>query len=195
MRVDLWQGAVVLVFLVTGPTGAGKSSVARRLRQRGHHAISLDSDPLLCAWTGADGHAVLRPAEPDMAWLAVHRWTWDRDRLDHIIAEAARRRVDVLWLCGYAANALQVVERFDLTLLLDIDRDTMIRRLRGRPTGNDFGGTEETLSAASTYYREFIGAWRRHGAVRIDASQDLDRVVEDLLLAAMEAALDLPDRY
>jgi adenylate kinase family enzyme len=186
---------VVLVFLVTGPTGAGKSSVARRLQQRGHHAISLDSDPRLCAWTGSDGHPVARPAEPDMAWLAVHRWTWDRDRLDEIIAGAARRRVDVLWLCGYAANALQMVDRFDVTFLLDIDRDTMIRRLRGRPAGNDFGRTEETLSAASTYYREFIEAWRRHGAVRIDAGRNLDRVVEDLLLAAMDAALDVRDRY
>jgi thymidylate kinase len=186
---------VVLVFLVTGPTGAGKSSVARRLQQRGHQAISLDSDRQLCAWTDADGHPVVRPAEPDRAWLAVHRWTWDRDRLDQIIAEAARRRVDVLWLCGYAANALQMVDRFDLTFLLTISRETMIRRLRSRPAGNDFGQTEETLSAASTYYREFIGAWRQHGAVTIDASHDLDRVVEDLLLAAVEAAQDVPDRY
>ena len=61
--------------------------------------------------------------------------------------------------------------------------------------GNDFGQTGETLSAASTYYREFIGPWRRHGAATIDASQDLARVVEDLLLAALEAALDLPDRH
>jgi adenylate kinase family enzyme len=191
----LWEGALVLVFLVTGPTGAGKSSVARRLQQRGHHAISLDSDPLLCAWTDADGHRVVRPAEPDLAWLAVHRWTWDADRLDEIIADAGRRRVDLLWLCGYAANALQLAGRFDVTFLLDISRDTMIRRLRGRPAGNDFGLIGETLSAASAYYREFIGPWRRGGAVTIDASHALDRVVEDLLLAATEAALDLPDRH
>jgi adenylate kinase family enzyme len=186
----------VLVFLVTGPTGAGKSSVARRLQQRGHHAISLDSDPELCAWTDANGRRVVRPAEPDMAWLAVHRWTWDGDRLDEIIADAARRRVDVaVWLCGYAANALPLAGRFDRTFLLDIDPDTMIRRLRRRPAGNDFGQTGETLSAASTYYREFIGAWRRHGAVTIDASRDLDRVLRICCWAALEAALDLPDRH
>src|SRR4051794_23808346 len=101
----------MLVFLVTGPTGAGKSSVARRLRERGHHAVSLDSDPVLCGWTDAAGGRVVRPAEPDRDWLARHRWTWDPDRLDEIIAEAARGRVDVLWLCGYAANARQLVDR------------------------------------------------------------------------------------
>lgn len=185
----------MLVFLVTGPTGAGKSSVARRLQQRGHHAVSLDSDRLLCAWTDAAGHPVARPAEPDLAWLGLHRWTWNADRLDDIIAEAASRRVDVLWLCGYAANALQLVDRFDQVFLLSISRNTMIRRLRDRPVGHDFGYTEETLSAASTYYREFVSAWRQRGTVTIDASQNLDRVVADLLLAALEAALDLPDRH
>ena len=185
----------MLVFLVTGPTGAGKSSVARRLRQRGHHAVSLDSAPQLCAWTDAAGRPVVRPAEPDRAWLARHRWTWDANRLDEIIDEAARGRTDVLWLCGYAANALPLVDRFDRVFLLTISRDTMVRRLRARADGNDFGRTEETLSAASTYYREFMEAWRQQGMVRIDASRSLDQVVEDLQLAALEAALDLPDRH
>ena len=184
----------MLVFLVTGPTGAGKSSVARRLRERGHHAVSLDSDRELCGWTDAAGGRVPGPAEPDRDWLARHRWTWDPDRLDDIIAEAARGRVDVLWLCGYAANARQLVDRFDRVFLLTISRDTMIRRLRGRPEGNDFGRTEETLSAASTYYREFVEEWRQPGTVPIDAGRSLSRVVEELLLAALEASLDLPDR-
>ena len=185
----------MLVFLVTGPTGAGKSSVARRLRQHGYHAVSLDSAPLLCAWTDAAGRPVERPADPDRAWLARHRWTWDANRLDQIIDEAAREGNGVLWLCGYAANALPLADRFDRVFLLTISRDTMVRRLRARADRNDFGRTEETLSAASTYYREFMEAWQQHGAIRIDAGHSLHHVVEDLRLAALEAALDLPDRH
>jgi hypothetical protein len=48
-------GAAVLVFLVTGVSGAGKSTVARRLAAWGHRAISLDADNRLCSWMDVRG--------------------------------------------------------------------------------------------------------------------------------------------
>lgn len=182
----------MLVLLITGVTGAGKSSVARRLAERGHPAVSLDADPRLCAWTNGAGQRVEQPAEPDAGWLAAHRWTWDPNRLDEIIAEARARDTDPQWLCGYAANALHLADRFDATFLLDIDHRIMTQRLRDRPPGNDFGRVGATLRAATTYYTEFVGPWREHGAITIDASQPLDTVVDDVLLAAASLALHRP---
>lgn len=172
----------MLVLLVTGVSGAGKSAVARRLGEWGHRAVSLDGDSRLCSWTDRDGRRVTRPAEPDAAWLAAHRWTWDPARLDEIIAEAREGGAQTLWLCGQAANALDLADRFDACFLLDIDQQTMRHRLGAAQRGNDFGRVGDTLRTALSTHTAFLATWRRHGAVTIDATQPLDRVGEHLLL-------------
>lgn len=184
----------MLTFLVTGVSGAGKSTMARRLSRWGHRAVSLDADARLCSWTDRDGRRVARPAEPDATWLASHQWTWDPDRLDEIITEADLEGVDVLWLCGHAANVLQVVDRFDVCFLLDIDQRTMVQRMRHPERGNDFGRVGDTLRAAVSGHTAFLAAWRRRGAVTIDATADVDTVGEELLMAAALAAMKLRRR-
>lgn len=132
---------------------------------------------------------VVRPDEPDAAWLAVHRWVWDVARLDEIIAAAVGDGVVTLWLCGQAANAGDLVDRFDACILLKIDQATMRNRMTaGAGRGNDFGRVGASLEVAG--YHEFVVTWRRLGAVPIDVMQDLDRVCEDLLVAAACAALN-----
>src|SRR6185369_16823537 len=46
---------------------------------------------------------------------------------------------DVLWLCGQAANAPELVDRFDAYFLLDIDPHVMRRRMIDTRRGNDSG--------------------------------------------------------
>lgn len=163
--------------------------MARRLCEWGHRAVSLDGDSRLCCWTDRDGGRVTRPALPDANWLANHQWTWDATRLDEIIADARGEGVQTLWLCGQAANALDLADRFHACFLLDIDQQTMRRRLAGSDRGNDFGRVGNTLAIALSSRTTFVAAWRRHGATTIDAAQNLDRVCEDLLMAAAVAAL------
>ncbi|GAA0905128.1 hypothetical protein Vau01_066490 [Virgisporangium aurantiacum] len=178
---------------MTGVSGAGKSTVACRLSAWGHRAVSLDGDGRLCSWAALDGRRVVRPAEPDAAWLASHRWVWDVTRLDEIIAAACGDGVETLWLCGQAANAGELVDRFDACFLLEIDQATMRHRMTvGAGRGNDFGRVGASLDVALAGYREFIVTWRRLGAVPVDAMQDIDQVCEDLLVAAAFAALNRP---
>lgn len=180
------------VYLVTGVSGAGKTTAARKLRAWGHEAVSLDADPRLCGWVDHSGQRVDRPAAPGAAWLATHRWVWDVTRLDDLVEEIRQRPVTTAWLCGQAANAIELADRFDAWFLLDIDQQTMRRRIRGDSRGNDFGRVGDTLHAALASHLEFVAAWRRRGAHTVDATQPLDRVVEDLLMAGAQAALHLP---
>src|SRR5690606_8034127 len=51
----------------------------------GYDAVSTDSAPGLCRWVDGAGRPVVRPDDPDLAWLATHQWVWDPARLDQVI--------------------------------------------------------------------------------------------------------------
>lgn len=184
--------ATTRIYLVTGVSGAGKTAVARRLRDWGHEAVSLDADTRLCGWIDQAGRRVQRPDAPYVGWLATHRWAWDATRLDELVDEMRRRSVTTAWFCGQAANAIDLADRFDACFLLDIDQQTMRQRMLGESRGNDFGRVGDTLQAALASHLEFMAVWRRHGSHTIDATQLLDRVVEDLLMASAQAAQNMP---
>jgi energy-coupling factor transporter ATP-binding protein EcfA2 len=126
------------VYLVTGHSGSGKSTLARALQSSGHYAVSTDRDDYLCAWTDASGDPVTRPDQPSLDWLANCRWVWRRDRLDQIIAAAREHDPPSVWLCGWAANQVDFIDVFDAVYLLDIDEQTMLRRVGNESRGNDF---------------------------------------------------------
>jgi predicted ATPase len=56
--------------LITGMSGAGKSTIPEVLARRGLAVIDADEDPLLARSVDSDGHVVEDPSAPDFAWLA-----------------------------------------------------------------------------------------------------------------------------
>lgn len=179
----------MLVVFVTGVSGSGKSTLARHLAGWGHRTVSMDGDSRLCSWTDQAGRPVTRPQEPDAGWLSAHEWRWSGDRLDEILAEAAAAGSEPLWLFGQAANAAEFADRFDLTILLEIDQQMMADRMRSASRGNDFGKVGGSLSAALASYTAFVATWRRRSAIVVDATPDVDAVAEELLMAAATALL------
>jgi energy-coupling factor transporter ATP-binding protein EcfA2 len=177
------------VYLVTGQSGSGKSTLARALQSSGHYAVSTDGDDYLCTWSDASGNPVTRPDQPSLDWLANCRWVWRCDRLDQIIAAAREHDPPSLWLCGWAANQVDFIDVFDAVFLLDIDEQTMLRRVGNAYPGNDFGrvgDSQRGLIASRTTVQE---VWRQRGAIPINATQPLDEVLADLLLAAAAGRL------
>jgi thymidylate kinase len=114
---------------------------------------------------------------------------WSPQRLDEILTDAGRDGASTLWVCGHADNALQLADRFTAVFLLEVDRHTMAQRMLGSDSRNDNGRVGDTLADALAGYHAFVAAWRRIGALCVDATLDVASVAEELLLGAAQAML------
>ena len=167
--------------LITGCSGAGKTTIAPMLARRGLAAIDADGDPLLARMVDADGNVVEEePAAPDLAWISRHSWSWDPARLDTLIRAAAPA---MLYVCGGAANELELADRFTQMFLLEIDEPTMLARVDARPD-NDWGRIGDTREHLRRFLPGYQARLRAFGLMPIDARQPLDRVVDEILAHA-----------
>ena len=140
-------------------------------------SIDADDDPSLARSVDAAGAVVEDPAEPDFAWLSRHSWAWNPARLDELIAAAAPA---TLYVCGGAANELELADRFTHVFLLEIDEPTMLARIDGRQN-NDWGRIGDTREYLRRFLPGYQARLRAFGAIPIDARQPLDQVVDAIL--------------
>ena len=162
--------------LITGWSAAGKSTIEPVLADRGLAAVDSDDDPFLARWVDAAGALVTD--EPDLAWLARHRWAWDPGRLDALIGAAAPA---TLYVCGGAANELELADRFTHVFLLEIDEPTMLARLDERRDYHDWGQIGDTREYLRRFRPGYQARLRAFGAIPVDARQPLDCVVDEIL--------------
>jgi hypothetical protein len=170
--------------LITGWSGAGKSTVATEFARRGLASIDTDDDAFLARFVDPAGTVVECPAAPDLAWLARHSWAWDPARLDVLIRAAAPA---TLYVCGGAVNELELADRFTHIFLLEIDEPTMLARLDARRDYHDWGQVGDTREHLRHFLPEYQARLRAGGAIPIDASQPLDQVVYAILMSASDS--------
>lgn len=153
-------------YLVEGVSGTGKTSVCRELQRRGYQAINGDTD---LAYQGDP-----ETGEPT-AGGSHQNHIWPVDRVKAIVANQDEA---VTFFCGGSRNFAKFIDLFDDVFVLDIDAETLIRRLEQRPE-DEWGGKpaerEFTLRLHQT--KEDIPP----NATQIDATQPLAAVVDDIL--------------
>jgi hypothetical protein len=165
--------------LITGWSGAGKTTIAAVLAHRRLAVIDADDDPLLARWVDSAGAVVVgEPAAPDLAWLSQHSWAWDPARLDELIVAAAPA---TLYACGGAGNELELADRFTHVFLLEIDEPTMLARIDARRDYHDWGHIGDTREHLRRFLPGYQARLRASGAITIDATQPLDQVADAIL--------------
>lgn len=125
--------------LITGMSGAGKTTVLEELARRGHRVIDTDYD----GWELADG-------------------TWDEPRMAELLASHHRVVVS-----GTVENQGLFYDRFDAIVLLSAPVDVLLERVATR-TNNPYGNNAEDRESIRKYVRDVEPLLRRGATLVLD---------------------------
>ena len=96
-----------------------------------------------------------------------------------VLSRAATRLGEPVFLCGTADGDASVWHLFSKVLALVADVPTLRRRIDTRP--NQFGKAPEELAAILGWQASYETDYRRYGAIIIDATSPLGKVVGEIL--------------
>jgi dephospho-CoA kinase len=158
-------------YLIEGVSGTGKSSVCKELQRRGYHAINGDRE---LAYQGDPETG--RPTEG----LTHEHHIWHVDKVEALISNQDEA---VTFFCGGSRNFPQLIDLFDGVFVLEVDLDTLNRRLGERPA-DEWGGKqpERELIARLHQTKEDIP---KNGII-IDATAPIARVVDEIVRQAKQ---------
>lgn len=169
-RVGYRPAVGIRNFLVEGVSGTGKTSVCKELRRRGFHAINGDTE---LAYQGDP-----ETGEPSDAAPSHWHHIWHVDRVRGLVSDQSER---FTFFCGGSRNFSKFVDLFDGVFVLDIDLDTLNRRLDQRPD-DEFGArqSERELIVRLHHTKEDIPK----SGILIDATAPLAHVVDEIVRRA-----------
>ncbi len=153
-------------YLIEGVSCTGKTSVCNELQRRGYHAIHGDRE---LAYQGDP-----ETGKPTDGFAHGHH-IWHVDKVKALVANQDEV---VTFFCGGSRNFSKFIDLFDGVFVLEVDLDTLNRRLDER---------SEDEWARKPPEREFIarlhhtkGDIPKNGII-IDATAPLARVVDEIV--------------
>lgn len=152
-------------YLIEGISCSGKTTVCDELLRRGYHAIHGDR---VLAYQGD-------PQTGERLDGSCHEHhIWDVRKVKALIAD---KSIAMSFFCGGSRNFHHFIDLFDGIFVLDVDRDTLNKRLDARPS-DEFGAKpdERDLVLRLHATKEDTPA-----GLNIDASAPLDQVVDEIL--------------
>ena len=145
------------VVLVTGMSGAGKSTVLSELARQGLATVDTDY--------GSWCHEV----DGD--------YQWDEQKMSSILAEP---QPEVLYVSGTVSNQGQFYDRFEAVVLLTAPQDLLFHRLATRTT-NNYGKSEAERQEIGHYIRTVEPMLRKTATHVINTAGSVQAVVARLI--------------
>lgn len=144
--------------LITGMSGAGKSSVIQALAMRGLKAIDTDWNPL---WER----------------IEADEWVWREDQIQQLLDE---EDADVVFVSACVSNQGKFYDRFDRVILLSASDSVTVERLANR-TNNTYGKRPDEIAEVLRYKATIEPLLRRAATAEVDTSIPLADVVAKVL--------------
>ena len=160
-------------YLVEGVSATGKSAVCMELRSRGFHAINGDTD---LAYQGDP-----ETGEPTRDACSHWHHLWDVGKVRALVAD---RGEPCTFFCGGSRNFSEFLDLFDEVFVLEVDLDTLKRRLDRRP-GDEFGARRSERELILRLHR--TGEDTPRNGIPIDATAPLAHVVDEIVRRATPA--------
>jgi hypothetical protein len=164
-------------YLITGVSGAGKTAVCTELLRRGYQAIHGDRELVYRGDPETGLPAAPETVPPTAVWMSEHH-IWDVEKVRALVANQEQA---FTFLCGGSRNFPKFIDSFDGVFVLEVDLDTMNRRIEERvavdPT--DFGGKPEERELAVRLHQTQEDIPKI--GIIIDATAPLARVVDEIL--------------
>jgi broad-specificity NMP kinase len=161
-------------YLITGSPGAGKSTVAKALKQRGFVGYDSESMPgitrLEVAATGKPSKWPLSPVD----WKK-YAFNWQEKGLRRLLDSSPE-----VFVAASVSNQEKFYHLFDRIFVLTVDQTTLKHRLLTRR--KLFGKRPDELAGIINHHTEReAGFLAQPQSVAINASQSLEKVVDDII--------------
>ena len=156
-------------YLIDGVSCAGKTTVCDELQRRGYHAIHGDRE--LAYWGDP------KTGEPVNGCAGEQRaWIWNVEKVRALVAD---QNHSATFFCGGSRNSERFIDWLDGVFVLEIDLDTLNRRLAARPEDEWGGSASEGEAFARLQHATNEGL--PTNAIIIDATASLARIVDTIL--------------
>ncbi len=156
-------------YVIDGVSCAGKTTVCDELQRRGYHAIHGDRE--LAYWGDP------KTGEPVHGCAGEHRsWIWNVEKVSALVAD---QHHGATFFCGGSRNADRFIDVWDGVFVLEIDLNTLNRRLAARPQDAWGGSAQEGEAFARLQHATKEGL--PTNAISIDATAPLARIVDTIL--------------
>lgn len=168
------------LYYVTGVSGVGKSTVLKELRRRMYEAYGIDEDGFAGFYNKNTGDKLteyLSAEERTIDWRRYHEWKLPKESVNIIRHQANDK---IAFLCGVTANDREFWDEFAMVFFLNAPPSVIKHRLQSR-TGNNYGKNDHELAEAVNWAEYAEDQYRKLGAIIIDNSRPVEKVVDDIL--------------
>ena len=149
------------IILITGMSGAGKSTVLLELQRRGHLIVDTDYGD----WKER---------------IAEHEEIWREDRMTQLLTN---HTTGTLFVSGCESNQGKFYKLFDALVLLTAPLEVLLERIETRDT-NDFGKNPQERTQILADIEEIEPLLRKTSSHMIDTNRPLSDVVDELEMIA-----------
>jgi dephospho-CoA kinase len=137
--------------LITGMSGAGKTTVLQELSRRGYRTIDTDYD----GWVLSDGK-------------------WDEPRMSALLASDSS-----LVVSGAVDNQNHFYDRFANVVLLSVPVEVLIERVSGR-TKNPYGNSEADQSLIRQHVLDVEPLLRNGATIELDGQRLVSELADEV---------------